>query len=121
MASTFMPFLDGQYGMEREAVSSRVVRFFETPGLTSFAQNFDEGFKVILLVGFRQHLVGIRDDDEVAFGRHPVEVGETFFQGIPVVAKVVGKREDPAEFIQKPGFGFTFFPGDGFSHKVSGD
>lgn len=118
MTTTFVPLGHGQHCVKRQAVAGGVIGFFQAPGLTGLAQNFDKGFEVVLLVRLCQHLVGVRDHDEVALSRQPVEVCQTFFEGIPVVAEIVREREDPAELIQQPSLGFAFLAGDGLGDKM---
>ena len=41
---------------------------------------------------------GIGDEQDIALGRQPFQIGQTFFHGVPVVAEVVGEFQCPCEF-----------------------
>ena len=40
----------------------------------------------------------IGDEQDIALGRQPFQIGQTFFQGVPVVAEVIGELQSPCEF-----------------------
>ena len=76
---------ESQYRMEWEAVSGRFVGLFKAPGFTGFAQDFNERFEIILLVGLRQHLIRVSHHYEISLGRNPFEISQTFFRADVIV------------------------------------
>ncbi len=70
------------------------------PGFACIAHHFKERCVVFFIV--RENLFRIGENQDIAFCRQPFEVGQTFFERIPVVSEVVGKIKGPRELCKEP-------------------
>ena len=67
-----------------------------SPGLSRITQDLKKGFKLFFVIW--QYVTRIGDEQNVALGRQPFQIGQTFLQGVPVVAEVVGELQGPCKF-----------------------
>ena len=62
-----------------------------SPGLSRIAQDLKKGFVVFFVVG--QYALRIGDEQDIALGWQPFQIGQTFLQGVPVMAEVIGELD----------------------------
>ena len=67
-----------------------------TPGFPGIAQNLQQRFVLVFISG--QDGLRLGHEEDIAFGRQPLQVGETFLHRVPVVAEVVGEIQRPGKF-----------------------
>lgn len=78
-----------------------ISRLAFAPCLTGVTEDLQQRFIFVFIVG--KDRMGVCNEEDVPLGRKPFKIGETFFEGIPVVSEIVGKIERASEFTEKPG------------------
>lgn len=64
--------------------------------------------------------MGVRNEEDVAFGGKPLEISETFLQGIPVVPEVFREGQCLSELIEETRRRSTFLALDRTHQKPGG-
>ncbi len=92
-----------------------VGRLSLAPGFAGVAEDFQQCFVVFFIVG--KYRFGIDNDQDVPFGLKPFEIGQTLFQGVPVVSEVIRKGERSRELIEETRWRPAFLSLDGTHGK----
>lgn len=102
MGSFILAFLgNSKDDVERD----RMVHFHpgppRSPCFPRVAEDLEECFILVFVSG--KDLLGISNDEDITFCRKPFQVGQAFFQRVPIVTEVVGKIQNPFELGEQRG------------------
>lgn len=72
-----------------------------SPCFSRVAEDFEKCLILVFVSG--KDLLGISNDEDITFCRKPLQVGQAFFQRVPIVTEVVGKIQNPFELGEQRG------------------
>jgi hypothetical protein len=69
------------------------------PGFTGVVKDFQQC--VVIFLGLWKHGLGVGNEQDIAFGRKPLQISQTFFECVPVVSEIIREGECACELIEE--------------------